>query len=179
MKKRRAHTTQHCEGDTEAEELYNEADNDSDSDSHVVYEPEPEVVTVHRKELKPVRPGPTQRSHRSEDSSAADGSYYVPSSDSGSEFDLAEGDDDGAEVMKWAIPSGRKRRAKKIKEMKWCDESRITAEEQLCSKMCFTDVYQFRRALRGLHIAQLRNFHYHRNSKERIILECKERKKQG
>ncbi|KAM0921679.1 hypothetical protein ACQ4PT_006638 [Festuca glaucescens] len=101
MKRRRAHTAQHCEGDTEAEELYYEPDNDPDSDCHVVYEPEPEpepeVVHVHMKKLKPVRPGPTQRSHMTEESSAAGGSYYVPSSDSGSEFDLAEGDDDGAE----------------------------------------------------------------------------------
>jgi hypothetical protein len=39
-------------------------------------------------------------------------------------------------------------------------------------KMCFRDVHQFRHALINLHIAQNRNFHYHRNSNVRIIVDC-------
>lgn len=41
-------------------------------------------------------------------------------------------------------------------------------------------MYQFRTTLRSYHIAQLRNFHYHRNCSDRIISWCtKEGKKKG
>ncbi|KAM0916913.1 hypothetical protein ACQ4PT_009918 [Festuca glaucescens] len=46
--------------------------------------------------------------------------------------------------------------------------------EQIALKLCFTDVYQFRRALRTYHIAQLRNFAYWRNNSDRIIVLCSE-----
>ena len=46
-------------------------------------------------------------------------------------------------------------------------------------KLCFRDVYQFREALSRLHIVQVRNFHYHRNCKDRIIVWCKEREVHG
>jgi hypothetical protein len=45
--------------------------------------------------------------------------------------------------------------------------------------MCFTDVYQFRLAVQNLHIAQLRNYHLHRNNPDRVIVECSEREEQG
>jgi hypothetical protein len=45
-------------------------------------------------------------------------------------------------------------------------------------KLCFKDVYQFREALARLHITQVRNFHYHRNTPDRIIVWCKEDRKE-
>ena len=75
-------------------------------------------------------------------------------------------------MMSWAIPNGRKSRAKKRKPRQWYDESRLRPEEGLCFQMCFLDVYQFRRAVQTLHIAQLRNFRYHRNCKDRVIVHC-------
>jgi hypothetical protein len=69
-------------------------------------------------------------------------------------------------------PKGRKTRRKKILERKWYDEKRLQAHEQLCLKMCFTNVQQFRNALIDLHIAQSRDYYYHRNSNVRIIVQC-------
>uniref|UniRef100_A0ACD5WCU9 Uncharacterized protein n=1 Tax=Avena sativa TaxID=4498 RepID=A0ACD5WCU9_AVESA len=70
------------------------------------------------------------------------------------------------------LSSGRKSKAKKMKPRIWYDEGRILDEQQICLKMCFLDVYQFRNALQNMHIAQLRNFRYHRNCKDRIIAMC-------
>ena len=103
-----------------------------------------------------------------EESSAP--AFYIPSSDSGSDGDLKEEDDDGAELKAWALPSGRKSRAKKRKPRVWYDENRLQPEDQLCLKMCFTYVSQFRKAVQNLHIAQLRNCYYHRNEPKRIIV---------
>jgi hypothetical protein len=91
----------------------------------------------------------------------------VPSSDENFEA----GDDSDEEIVV-LLPSGRKSRRKKMKPRMWYDEHRICAEEQLCLQMCFVDVYQFRRALKNMHIAQLRNFRYHRNCKDRVIAVC-------
>ena len=54
----------------------------------------------------------------------------------------------------------------------WYDENRLLAEEQLCMQLCFIDVYQFRNVLHNMHIAQLRNFRFHRNCKDRVIVKC-------
>jgi hypothetical protein len=42
-----------------------------------------------------------------------------------------------------------------LKPRVWYDENRQHPEEGLCLQMCFTDVYQFRRALQAMHIGQL------------------------
>jgi hypothetical protein len=59
----------------------------------------------------------------------------------------------------------------------WYDEHRENPEQQFMLKICFRDAYQFRDALARLHLVQLRNFHFHRNSPERIIVRCEERDK--
>ena len=98
--------------------------------------------------------------------------YFLPSSDEEKNpGDLGDSDDDGA-VEKFKLASGRKSRRKKPKLGVWYDESRANPQDQLCLKMCFTDVYQFRRALRQLHVSQLRNDAYWRNNKDRVIVVC-------
>lgn len=69
-------------------------------------------------------------------------------------------------------PKGRKSRKKPMPPRKWYDEKKLQAHEQLCLKMCFTNVQQFRNALIDLHIAQSRNYIYHRNSNVRVIVKC-------
>jgi hypothetical protein len=84
----------------------------------------------------------------------------VPSSEDFSEDhvnDFPSDDDDGYEAMKFVLPVGRKTRTKKQKPRMWYNECRLQSEEQQTLKMCFVDVYQFRRALQQLHISQLRN----------------------
>jgi hypothetical protein len=77
----------------------------------------------------------------------------VPSSDEGKDKFLS--DDDGFEAMNFVLPKGKKSRAKKMKARMWYDELRLQPEERLCLKLCFVDVYQFRRALQQLHTSQL------------------------
>ena len=77
-------------------------------------------------------------------------------------------------MEKFALPSGRKRVLKKAKQRLWYDETRADPHQKICLRLCFTDVKQFRRALRTFHVAQLRNFGYHRNSDQRIIAHCSE-----
>jgi hypothetical protein len=62
-----------------------------------------------------------------------------------------------------------------MKARMWYDELRLQPEEQLYLKLCFVDVYQFRRALQQLHIAQLRNYYLHRNCKDKVIAKCLEK----
>jgi hypothetical protein len=73
---------------------------------------------------------------------------------------------------KHKIPCGRKRKIKKLKKRVWYDPHRADAHLQFCKKLCFKDVYEFRVALRNYHIAQLRNFAYHRNTPQSIIVTC-------
>lgn len=149
----------------EPEDLFNASDcSDVDKD---------EPVTVNKKK-EPVRKGPTSRSHCSQQSTTTPD--WLPSDDEGPDGDLDPEDDDGFEKLSWALPKGRKSRAKKKQPRVWYDESRLQPEEGLCLRMCFLDVYQFRRAVQTLHIAQLRNFRYHRNCKDRVIVKCAQEK---
>ena len=164
QKKQRDDPFMHFEGDTDVEELYQES---SDSDEEVLEEP----LAVSK---LAVRKGPTSRSHH--EPVGEDYFYFLPSSDEEKNpGDLGDSDDDGA-VEKFKLASGRKSRRKKPKLRVWYDESRANPQDQLCLKMCFTDVYQFRRALRQLHVSQLRNYAYWRNNKDRVIVVCSEEK---
>ncbi|CAM0870512.1 unnamed protein product [Alopecurus aequalis] len=165
-KRKRTSSVYPDEGESEAEEIYYNSDCSSDdSGCHLVPELEPA-----RKKKKPVRQGPTTRSHSSQQTTAP--ADYVPSDDEGTDGDLDPEDDDGFEMLSWALPKGRKSRATKKQPRQWYDEQRLLPHEGLCLKLCFVDVYQFRRAVHALHIAQLRNFRYHRNCKDRVIVMC-------
>jgi hypothetical protein len=156
----------HYEGDTDIEEFYEESE-----DSEPEEQPEEEYFAEKMKQ-KPAKSGPTTRCHHEPEGSQS--YFFVPSSDEDSSpGDLGESDDDGF-VQKFQNRSGRKRRVQKPKPRIWYDEARENPHEQIAKKVCFTDVYQFRNALRTFHVAQLRNYHLHRNSNVRIIVDCLE-----
>ncbi|KAE8791355.1 Protein FAR1-RELATED SEQUENCE 5 [Hordeum vulgare] len=119
--------------------------------------------------------GPTTRSHHQADKEFIPD--FIPSNDSGifpGDYGISDSNDEaGLEGI--PLPCGRKSQAKRAKPRQWYDEKRPDAREQLCLKLCFTDVYQFRKALRNYHIRILRNFHYHGNCKDMIIVWCTER----
>ena len=98
---------------------------------------------------------------------------WIPSSDEDKKpMDLGVEDDDGAEALAYVLPNGRKSRAKKMKKRLWYDEKRAHPAEQFVKHLCFIDVYQFRNALQTMHIAQNRNYEYHRNCSDRVIAQC-------
>ena len=97
---------------------------------------------------------------------------YIPSSDEEEGGFLKEEDDDGFQPLSWVLPKRGKSRAKKMPPRNWYDERRLQPHEQLCLKMCFRDVEQFRNAMINLHIAQSRNYIYHRNSNVRVTVQC-------
>ncbi|CAM0944733.1 unnamed protein product [Alopecurus aequalis] len=118
----------------------------------------------------PLRPGPTSRSHYEPEEE--DDNFFVPTSDEECSHDeLHDGDDDGY-VKKIVLTSGMKRRLKKLKKRQYYDPTRADAHDQFAIKLCFKDVYEFRVALRNYHIAQLRNFRFHRNNSDRVIVQC-------
>jgi hypothetical protein len=169
QKKQREDPFLHFEGDTDVEELFEE-----EEESEVEEIPDAEYFQEKKKQ-KPARPGPTSSSHY--EVVKVEDKYFMPTSDEDSSPDeLGDSEDDGF-VPRFVLPNGRKRKLKKIKKRVWYDESRADPHEQMALKVCFTDVYQFRRALRTFHIAQLRNFAYWRNNSDRIIVHCSERKK--
>ena len=177
LKRKRQDPEHHLEGDTEEEDLYCEsaADDDSDSDCVAISEPDPEMDYVKKKKVKRGGKGPTDRSHYSQQSTTP--VDFVPSSDDeeGGEFD-----DDQFEMKSWVLPKGgRKSKAKKPVVRQWYDENRKHPEDQFCLKLCFKDVYQFRNVVHHLHITQLRNFSFHRNNKDRVIVWCSERERKG
>ncbi|CAM0874786.1 unnamed protein product [Alopecurus aequalis] len=166
MKKKRADPLLHCDGDTDVEDIFV---TDQDGTEEIIVE---EPV---KKKVK--RQGPTTRSHSQVDKPKI--AYWTPDADVEEAGFLKEEDDDGFEPVSFVQPKGRKSRAKKAKERVWYDEHRENAEQQFMLNLCFKDVYQFRHALTRLHISQVRNFHYHRNCKDRIIVWCKEKDKYG
>ncbi|KAM0821169.1 hypothetical protein ACQ4PT_031071 [Festuca glaucescens] len=167
-RKRRSNPAMHYEGDTDVEEIYEEEEEESDGDEAPELEYFEKEYSFEKKQ--PLNPGPTSRSHyetleyQCED--------FVPSSDEdNSPGDVGDSDDDGF-TKKHKLPCGRKRKLKKLKKRVWYDPHRADAHLQFCKKLCFKDVYEFRVALRNYHIAQLRNFAYHRNTPTSIIVTC-------
>ncbi|XP_073352040.1 uncharacterized protein [Aegilops tauschii subsp. strangulata] len=161
-RKQREDPMHHFEGDTEVEEMCPEAE---DSDT----EPETPLPQTFKKVGKA---GPTTRSHHEADIEVIPD--FIPSDDSAcfpGDYGISDSDDESG----LPLPCGRKSQAKRARTRIWYDETKPDAHDQLCLSMCFTDVYQFRRALRNFHIRILRNFQYHRNCKDRIIVHCKER----
>ena len=125
--------------------------------------------------LKAVRnPGPTSRSHH--EAEKKEKPDWFPEADEFC-FPGDPGISDEEDEIKGAfkLPSGRKRRLKKMKERVWFNEKLPDPQEQFCKGLCFTNVYVFRDALRDFHIRTLRNFQYHRNAPDRIIVWCSER----
>lgn len=156
----------HCEGETDVEDIY-----DIPEDSEQI---EAEIPV--KKKAK--RQGPTTRSHSQV--VKADMPQWVPSDDEEQLGFLKVEDDDGYEPLPFVQPKGgRKSRAKKAKERVWYDETRENPEQQFMVALCFRDVYQFREALSRLHIVQVRNFHFHRNTPDSIIVWCKKKEKFG
>jgi hypothetical protein len=174
MRKDKEDPLLHCEGDTDIEDIFvgddePAGDQAPDQAPDKANEPVPEDKKTRKLAVK--RKGPTQRSHSSV--VIDEGPDYKPTSDDDKCPGYMEfSDDDGFEPLSMILPKGRKSRAKKRPERKWYDEKRLQAHEQLCLKMCFRDVHQFRNALINLHIAQNRDYHYHRNSNVRIIVDC-------
>jgi hypothetical protein len=119
--------------------------------------------------------GPTLRSHSQVEIHVI--KDWAPSDDEEEVGFIKEEDDDGFEPLSFVLPKGRKSRAMKQQERVWYDENRESPEQQFMLKLCFRDVYQFREALSRLHIVQVRNFHFHRNSPDMIIVWCKEKDK--
>ena len=155
----------HYEGDTEVEDPFEvEEDRTFEQEEETIVEP------VKKKQKLPVRRGPTTRSHCSELPEVEPD--FRPSSDEEEEGLLRESDDDGFQPLSFVLQKKRKSRAKKRPARKWYNEKMEQPHEQLCMKLCFRDQHQFREALLNLHITQARNFRYHRNSDQRIIVEC-------
>ena len=167
MRRRKNDPMLHCEGETDVEDIYD-------------IQEEPEQILEREVPLKkiPKRPGPTTRSH-----SQVENPYvpqWVPSDDEEELGFLKVEDDDGYEPIPFVQPKGgRKSRAKKPKERVWYDETRQNPEQQFRIALCFRDVRQFREALSRLHIVQVRNFHFHRNTPDSIIVWCKQKDKFG
>jgi hypothetical protein len=187
MRKQREDPRLHCEGDTDIEDLFvgdEEAAPGAEAAPEATHAAGPEAAAAgaaqedasaaaggKKRKLSVRRKGPTLRSHSS--LVIDDGPNWKPDSDEDKCPDFLEfSDDDGYQPLVMLPPKGRKSRAKKRAERNWYDERRLQAHEQLCLHMCFRDVNQFREALINLHIAQNRNYNYHRNSNVRVIVDC-------
>lgn len=166
MRKKRKDPLLHYEGDTDIEDIFD------------VQEDPVEVLAAEKPLKKPVkRPGPTVNSHSQVVRDKIP--QWVPSDDEGEQGFLKPEEDDGFEPLPFIQPKGRKSRAKKPKERVWYDETRMNAEQQFQLFLCFRDVSQFREALSRLHIVQVRNYHFHRNTPDRIIVWCNVREEFG
>ncbi|XBH97531.1 hypothetical protein VPH35_127187 [Triticum aestivum] len=170
----------HFEGDTDVDEVYGEDEEEQveqveqvEEDEQMVHEEEEQVEEQQQDppKRKEKRKGPTKRSHSSLEQRFED--VWAPSSDEELDVgDLKEECDDGAENAPYILPNGRKSRAYKAQPRKWYSEERENPEEQFCRKLCFLNVYQFRRALQTFHISQNRNYEFHRNCNDSIIVYC-------
>ncbi|XP_044454122.1 uncharacterized protein [Triticum aestivum] len=157
----------HYEGDTEVEELFELEDDDP-----IVPEEEEKIyVPAKKKQKLQVRRGPTTRSHSSVLEEVQPD--WKPSSDEEDDSLLKDSEDDGFEPLAFVLPQKRKSRAKKRPARVWYNEDLEQPHQQLKLHMCFKDQHQFRDALLSLHITQCRDFKYHRNSDQRIIVHCK------
>ena len=174
----------HFEGDTDVSEFVSddEAANSGSDGNNVDFQSEyssedeaaKQDTTVVQK-LKVVRkPGPTSRSHHEvEKMEKAD--WFPEADEKCFPGDYGISDEEDEPEGSYKLPSGRKRRNKKLKDRIWYDHKLQGPVEQFCKGLCFITVYEFRDALRDFHIRTLRNFQYHRNAPDRIIVWCSER----
>nr|XP_040258766.1 nucleoporin GLE1-like [Aegilops tauschii subsp. strangulata] len=188
MKRQREDPILHFEGDTNVEEMYEieeeedalyepeskEEDAEEEEEEEVEEEEQEEQVGQdgHKKKRKKKHiQCPTSRSHASVEELFEED--WIPSSDEDRKpMDLGVEDDDGAEALAYVLSNGRKSRAKKMKKRIRYDEERAHPNEQFVKHLCFIDVYQFRNALQTMHIAQNKNYEYHRNCSDRVIAQC-------
>ncbi|XP_073367583.1 uncharacterized protein [Aegilops tauschii subsp. strangulata] len=174
LRRQREDPLLHFEGDTDVDEVYGEDEEEEQVEEDEKMEHEEEEQVEQQQEppkKKEKRKGPTKRSHSSLEQRFED--VWVPSSDEEIDVgDLKQEYDDGAENAPFILPNGRKSRAYKAQPRKWYSEERENLEEQLCRKLCFLNVYQFRRALQTFHISQNRNYDFHRNCNDSIIVVC-------
>ena len=152
LRRQREDPLLHFEGDTDVDEVYGEDEEEEqveqvDEDDQMEHEEEEQVEQQQEPpKKKEKRKGPTKRSHSSLEQRFED--VWVPSSDEEIDVgDLKQEYDDGAENAPFILPNGRKSRAYKAKPRDWYSEERENPEEQFCRKLCFLNVYQFRRAL--------------------------------
>ena len=160
LKMKKTQAIHHYEGDTDVEDLFVETDSGSSDD----------CIPIGTMKKLPVNRGPTSRSHGSSSSK------MKPEYISGDDFSEEEQNSDDCIQLPFLLPNGRKSRSKKRKPRVWYDENRLLPGEQMCLQLCFIDVYQFRKAVHIMHIDQLRNFRFHRNCKDRVIVKCVNKK---
>jgi hypothetical protein len=92
--------------------------------------------------FKPIKnPGPTTRSHI--DANYGKEHDFVPSPDEECFPGDLECSDEDDTITPFPLPSGRKSRAKKMKDMRWYDQTLPDAHEQLFEKFCFGGVHPF------------------------------------
>ena len=174
MRKQREDPLIHFDGDTDVDEVYEE----DEEGQHVEVEQEEQVHQEEQVEQQDVptkkkkaRKGPTERSHSSLEQRFED--VWAPSSDEEPDLGVLKQEyDDGAEEVQFVLPNGRKSRSVRSLPRIWYSEERENPEEQFCRKLCFLNVYQFRRAIQTLHITQNRNYEFHRNCNDNIIVVC-------
>ena len=163
----------HFEGDTDVSEFLSDSDGNS-VELQAVSSSDDEDRPMTQK-LKPVRnPGPTIRSHN--EAEKMEKPDWLPEADEKCfPGDYGISDEEDEPEGSYKLPSGRKRRNMKLKERVWFNPKLPNPEDQFCKGLCFTSVYEYRDALRDFHIRTLRNFQYHRNAPDRIIVWCSER----
>ncbi|XP_048547651.1 uncharacterized protein LOC125543142 isoform X1 [Triticum urartu] len=174
MRQQREDPLIHFDGDTDVDEVYEE----DEEGQHVEVEQQEQVEQdeqVEKQEVptkkKKARKGPTERSHSSLEQRFED--VWAPSSDEEPDLGVLKREyDDGAEEVQFILPNGRKSRSVRSLPRIWYSEERENPEEQFCRKICFLNVYQFRRAIQTLHITQNRNYEFHRNCNDSIIVVC-------
>jgi hypothetical protein len=159
-----------CEGDTNIKDSYVLADlNEHENEAANEPKLEPELEHV-KKKHKTVKRGPELTTRCHSFVQIDDILDYMPSSKE-YEFHGFLKDEDYFQPITMVPPKGRKSRRKKIPPRKWYDEKRLQPQEQLCLKMWFTNLQQFRNALIDLYISQIRNYMYHSSSIS-IIVKC-------
>lgn len=98
-----------------------------------------------------------------------------PSEDGGASAVEYESSDDGQKLDAQAKRRKRRRRESRVVNRRiYFDEDNIMDTTQLQEAMCFTDVDQYRRALKSYHIVQGRDYRYTRNEPRRVNVKCKE-----
>ncbi|KAE8781015.1 Protein FAR1-RELATED SEQUENCE 5 [Hordeum vulgare] len=153
------------EGDSAVSEFWEEENKDDSEEEVLLPEARPRKLNLVR------NPRPTSIAHNEAEIPKFED--FVPDEDEVcflGDVDISDSDEDVP-----VLPSGRKRRLKKKKEMTLYDPLLPDAHEQLCKDLCFTNVLEFRKALRNYHVRTLRNFQYHRNEPKRVIVWCPDR----
>uniref|UniRef100_A0A0A9CVT4 Transposase MuDR plant domain-containing protein n=1 Tax=Arundo donax TaxID=35708 RepID=A0A0A9CVT4_ARUDO len=160
-KNKKADPTEHCEGDTDVEELYN---------NPIPTQASGMAVADDGREVAAEGKGVADKNNEGSSDKKDNGRLSPPPSDG--DGDMLCSEDDDRAVKDVHMKAVKKRRPKKCQVRIWFNVAKMLDPSQFCKGLCFTDMDQVRFALQSYDIVNGRDYRFLRNEPRYVMVRC-------